>query len=109
MLPLEILNVILNACAISKRVANLILDLSDTGRKVMSNATDSDDDFTLDRPVVLGPVIAMASLLVILLGIAVLLFARNRRARVTRLRERVELAESRVNALLKIQQVYLKY
>lgn len=71
----------------------------------MSNATSSDDDFSFDRPVVLGPTIAVAGALVMLLVIAVLLFVRNRQARIARLRERVGLAESRVNALLKIQQV----
>lgn len=73
----------------------------------MSNATDSDDEFALGRPVVLGPMVAVAVLLVILLGVVVILFARNRQARIARLRERVGLAESRVNALLKIQQVCL--
>ena len=72
----------------------------------MSNTTDSaDDDLAFDRPVVLGPSIALAGALVILLVVAVLLFVRNRQARISRLRERVGLAESRVNALLKIQQV----
>lgn len=71
----------------------------------MSNTTDSGDEIGFDRPVVLGPAIAVAGILVILLGIAVFLFVRNRQARITRLRERVGLAECRVNALLKIQQV----
>ena len=73
----------------------------------MSNATNSDDDLAFDRPVVLGPAIAVAAALIILLVVAVLLFVRNRQARIARLRERVGLAESRVNALLKIQQVYI--
>ena len=72
----------------------------------MSNTTDSaDDDVAFNRPVVLGPSIALAVALVILLVVAVFLFVRNRQARIARLRERVGLAESRVNALLKIQQV----
>ena len=75
----------------------------------MSNVTDSDNDFVLGRPVVLGPAVAVACLLVILLGITVLLFARNRQARIARLRERIGLAESRVNALLRIQQVLIKF
>lgn len=69
-----------------------------------SNATDT-DDFELGRPVVLGPIIAVAVVLVALLGIGVFLYARNRQARISRLRERIGLAESRVNALLKIHQV----
>lgn len=72
----------------------------------MSNTTDSaDDDLAFGRPVVLGPSIALAVALVILLVVAVFLFVRNRQARIARLRERVGLAENRVNALLKIQQV----
>ena len=91
-----------NACAISKRVAKFdFLALL----RVMSNSTDSDSEFALGRPVVLGPAVAVAGLLVVLLGLAVFLFARNRQARIARLRERIGLAESRVNALLRIQQV----
>ena len=74
----------------------------------MSNATESDSDLVLGSPVVLGPAVAVASLLVILLGIAVILFGRNRQIRIARLRERIGLAESRVNALLRIQQVLIK-
>ena len=76
----------------------------------MSNTTNSDDEvFTLGRPVVLGPIVAVAVVLVVLLSVAVFLFARNRQARIARLRERIGLAESRVNTLLRIQQVLVKY
>ena len=71
----------------------------------MSNITDTDNDFALARPVVFGPAFAVIGLMVILLIVAVLLFARNRQARIARLRERIGLAESRVNALLKLQPV----
>lgn len=71
----------------------------------MSNNTDS-HNFALGKPIVLAPLIAVTALLVVLLGVAVILFARNRQARIARLRERVGLAESRVNALLKIHQVF---
>jgi len=40
------------------------------------------------------------------LGVAVVLLTRNRQVRIARLRERVGLAESRANTLLKIHQVF---
>lgn len=96
---------VLNACALPKREAKIdFVERASVGQ-VMSNTTESNSEFALGSPVVLGPAVAVASLLVILLGIAVVLFARNRQTRIARLRERIGLAESRVNALLRIQQV----
>jgi len=71
----------------------------------MSNETDS-DDLVLGKPVVVFPLVAVSGLLVILLGVAVVLFARNRQVRIARLRERIELAETRANTLLNIHQVF---
>ena len=77
---------VLNVSAISYLTCRKF-DLLTIG--VMSNINDADIDFALARPVIFGPPFAVIGLMVILLIVAVLLFARNRQARIARLRERI--------------------